>query len=421
MYFPRLLEQKVLALSRHFKVVLVLGARQVGKSTLLRHLFPSYKRFVFDPVQDLFQVRTDPDLFLKSIPTPMILDEVQYVPELLSAIKRWVDERPEPGQFILTGSQNFAMLKTIAESLAGRVGIVELSPMTFLEGQGRGHTVPWLEAWLKQDLSGLQDGAGLPNLSLHYMIWRGGYPGILNLPDSLIADHFNSYLQTYIERDVRTLSGVENLQLFYNFVRLKAALISQEVNHAQRGRELGIAMTTAQKWSSHLSHTYLWHEVSSYSGNTLKRITKKPKGYLNDTGLACHLMRISSHEALLGHPSLGALFETYCLNQIQAFAKSLNLQPHFYHWRSNGGAEVDLILERDGCLFPLEFKCKTALTKRDAQGIQAFRKTYQEQQRIAPGLVMYAGDYFIRLSEDVYALPWNWLLKDKGKEKEITD
>jgi predicted AAA+ superfamily ATPase len=192
---------------------------------------------------------------------------------------------------------------------------------------------------------------------------------------------------------------------------LQAALTAQEINNAQRGRELGVAMTTAQKWSSHLINTYLWHEVNSYSGNTVKRIAKKSKGYLNDTGLACHLMRISSSEALLGHPSLGALFETFCVNQIKTLANTFSTAPYLYHWRTNGGAEVDLILERDNQLFPIEFKCKTILTKRDTQGLQAFRKTYGDHQTIMPGLVVYAGDCFMALSESVYALPWHWVIR----------
>lgn len=408
MYCARLLEHKVLSLAKYFKVVLVLGARQVGKSTLLQHLFPEYKRFVFDPVQDVLQVRRDPDLFLKSVPAPMLLDEVQYVPELLSAIKRWVDNDPHFGQFILTGSQNFSVIKSISESLAGRVAVVELAPMTVTEQYAQ-CSQSWVCDWLYQDLESLKNGMIIPDLSIHHTIWRGGYPGTLSLPDSIIPDYFNSYLQTYVERDVRNLSGIENIQQFYNFVSLQAALSSQEINHAHRGRELGIAMTTAQKWAGHLTATYLWHEINAYSSNTLKRISKKSKGYLNDTGLACHLMRISSSQALLGHPQLGALFETFCTNEIRNAIASLSTKPNLYHWRTNGGAEVDLILELDNQLFPVEFKCKTFLNKRDIQGIEAFRKTYAEQKKIAPGLIVYAGDFFVPLSESTYAIPWNWI------------
>lgn len=408
MYRTRFLENKVLSLAKYFKVVLVLGARQVGKSTLLQHLFPEYKRFVFDPVQDSLQVRNDPDLFLKSVPTPMILDEVQYVPELLSAIKRWVDNDSNSGQFMLTGSQNFSVIKAISESLAGRAGILELAPMTIVEQYAQ-VSQSWIYHWLNQDLELLKNGASIPGLTIHHAIWRGGYPGTLNLPDTIMSDYFSSYLQTYVERDVRNLSEIENIQLFYNFVCLQAALTAQEVNHAQRGRELGITMTTAQKWSGHLAATYLWHEINAYSANTLKRISKKPKGYLNDTGLACHLMRISSSQALLGHPQLGALFETLCVNEIRNAIATLNTRPNLYHWRTAGGAEVDLILEIDNKLFPIEFKCKTALSKRDAQGMEAFRKTYEKHKHIAPGLIIYAGDYFMPLGETTYAIPWNWV------------
>ena len=361
-------------------------------------------------MQDQFDVRSDPDLFLKSTPTPLILDEVQYVPELLAAIKRWVDEKPQPGQFILTGSQNFSVLKNIAESLAGRVGILHLSGMTALEQYGQTSLNSWLSAWLAQDISALQKGQLIPDVSVHRAIWRGGYPGTINLPDDLMADYFSSYVQTYIERDIRSISEIHNLQLFYRFVSLQAALTSQEINHAQMGRELGIAMTTAQHWVGHLNNTYLWHEINNYSGNSIKRLIKKPKGYLADTGLACHLMRISSIEALLGHPNLGALFETLCVNEIMSMSNLLTTQPGFYHWRTSSGVEVDLILEIDGTLFPIEFKCRTSVGKRDAKGIDAFRETYEGTCKIAPGLVIYAGDYFMKISETTYALPWNWVV-----------
>ena len=410
-YHSRLVENRLQEVFQYFKVILLLGARQVGKSTLLQRLYPNYPYYVFDPVQDLFQVRSDPDLFLKSLQLPVILDEVQYVPELLPSIKRFVDQKQEKGQFLLTGSQNFAVKKNIKESLAGRVGILNLWGMTILEQYDQSKSLPWLRAWIEQDIDRLKNGKIIQNVDVHRAIWRGGFPGTIDFPEHMMADYFNSYLQTYIERDIRSLSDIDDLQLFSRFVQLRAALTAQEINHSKVSKELGVAMMTGQKWLGHLQNTYLWHEIPSFSRNAAKRITRRAKGYFADTGLACYLMRITSKETLLGHPQRGALFETLGVNDIVGMASVMREQPAFHHWRTNGGAEVDLILEINGTLFPIEFKCATSVSKNDLRGINAFSKDYGHIEKIAPGLVIYAGEYFRQISETAYALPWNWVCK----------
>lgn len=405
-YRSRHIESKLLEHGRHFKVVLVTGARQVGKSTLLGHLFPKLKTFVFDPVQDLYGVRQDPDLFLENFPPPLILDEVQYVPELLPALKRKVDTLDSPGRYYLTGSQNLTMLRSVSESMAGRVGILHLEGMTAAELFDHPDAL-WVRTFLEapeeiiSNIRGLLEVPPLPEL-----LWRGSLPGCIDLPDSIIADYYRSYIQTYVERDVRIVEDIRELAGFSRFLGLSAALTGQEINASQLGREIGITPATARRWLDLLLTTFQWLELLPYHGNTIKRVSGKRKGYWRDTGLACFLQRISSPDSLAVNPLFGAIFETLVVNSIFRQAQLLPTPPQLYHWRTAGGAEVDLIMELDGRLYPVEIKGKARLSGHDASGLRAFRQTYG-QSLVGPGLVVYAGRECYRLDHDTIALPWN--------------
>jgi uncharacterized protein len=184
-----------------------------------------------------------------------------------------------------------------------------------------------------------------------------------------------------------------------------------KVNYTHLGREIGIARDTATHWLNALKYTYQWHEIMPYHGNTIKRITKKPKGYLHDTGIACYLQRISSPEALAAHPQLGALFENFISMNLIKVANTIATPPIAYHWRTNAGAEVDLILERDGNLYPIEINCKGQLTKRDCSGLKAFYETYPKH-KIMPGVIIYAGNECYQLEENIFAIPWHAVFKE---------
>ena len=405
MYLHRHMEERIAHLGSRFKSVLVLGARQVGKTTLLRHLLQKAQYFVFDPVQDLYDARQDPDMFLKSYNPPLILDEVQYVPEVLSAIKRFVDESNQVGQYYLTGSQNFAALRQISESLAGRVAIVELDPLTIYEEQQLSSHQSWLKCYLQNPELLLSSDLKLLDKDLLTSIWQGGFPGTLGFSEPDFYDFFRSYLQTYVERDVRTLTNVRDLNQFSRFISLQSALTAQEMNSAYLGREVGIAPQTAQEWIHILENSYQWITIPPFSGNLIKRSANKPKGYFSDTGFACHLVRINSREGLLGHPFFGHIFETFCVNQILRTLKTYGKAFNAYHWRSSGGAEVDLILELDGVLYPIEFKAKTNPNRRDARGLAQFMKDYAHL-KIAHGIVVHGGDKAYKLHENIIAVPW---------------
>jgi len=366
---------------------------------------------VFDPVQDLHGARSDPDLFLDSFPPPLILDEVQYAPELLPALKRRVDRLDERGRYLLTGSQNLAVLETVAESLAGRVGILPLQAMTRAELGDEGHARGWLADYLDDPASLLDLYRGPPSADppaerLTRTLWRGGLPGLLDAPDSIVPDWFRSYVETYVQRDVRTMEDVRELATFDRFLGLSAALTSQELNASQLGRDVGISPSTARRWMDLLVHTYQWTELPAYQGSAIKRLTGKRKGYLADTGLACHLQRVSSPEALAVSPFLGPAFESWVVGEVRRQFVQVAVPPRPWHWRTAGGAEVDLVLERDGRLYPIEVKCKTVLTGHDTRSLRAFAATYPDT-RVAPGLIVYAGTECYRVNQRTLALPWN--------------
>ena len=392
-----------------FKVIFLVGARQVGKSSLLAHLFPQLKVFVFDPVQDIYNVRKNPDLFLRDFGSPLILDEIQFVPEILPSIKRFVDISDKKGQYFLTGSQQLSILKTVAESLAGRVVIIPIGPMTPHEMYDEFDSEKnWFLRYLKdQDSFFKYSQEKIANIpSRLEAMWRGGMPGTLELPQNGIPLYFSSYTQTYVERDIRLLENIEDLATFGSFLSLLSALTSQEINYSQLGREVGISPKTAQRWLQLLTYTYQWSELKAFQMNAIKRLTLKPKGIISDTGLACYLQRISSPDALAASPLQGAIFESYCFNMIKGFCGALPLMPNFYHWRSLAGAEVDIIVELDGKFYPIEVKSATNISKHDVKGILAFKNTYPHLN-IAQGIVMYAGDVCYRITEDIIAVPWD--------------
>lgn len=409
-YLHRHIEQQILESAKHFKAILLLGARQTGKSTLLAHLFPDIKAFVFDPLQDIYRARQDPDLFLESFPAPLVLDEVQYVPELLSALKRKMDQNESKGQYFLTGSQNFNVLRNVAESMAGRVAIFHLEHLSPHEVLGRGQESGWLSAYLKDPDSFHQNRDTLPStfFSLLEFLFRGTFPATIELPSSQIPRYMSSYLQTYVDRDVRSMENIQNLTDFNRFLGISASLTAQEINTSQLGREIGVSPQTARRWLDLLSYTYQWFELYPYHGNTIKRLSGKKKGYFKDTGFACYLQAIDSYESLARSPKLGSMFETWAINYMVQQSAAMDVPPKMYHWRTSAGAEVDLILERNGRLYPIEIKCKTHLSGSDLSGLKAFRATYPHQE-IMTGLVFYAGSEVYKLDEHTLAIPWNIL------------
>lgn len=407
-YINRLISNRLKKLFEHFPCLVLIGARQVGKSTLLKHLFPDVPCIVFDPIHDVQNARQDPELFLSNNPPPLILDEVQFAPELIPVLKRRIDQNREPSQYILTGSQQWGVLRNVSESLAGRAILMHLEGFSLGEIAKKQPQRSWLqrmlddqEAFLKQR----HDRLKLDN-TLSQQLWKGFLPETNFLDLSLIADYQFSYQSTYIEKDVRLLGNISDLQLFSRFVKLSAALAAQEVNYSQFAKNIGITAQTAKRWVDLLIQTFEWFEVPAFSNNAVKRVSSKSKGYFADTGQICFSQMISSPKAILSHPLWGFIFENAVVSDLRKQSLLIETPPQFYHWRTHSGAEVDLILERDGMLYPIEIKAKSRPTKKDASGLQQFRK-YHMHLHVAKGIILAPAEESYAVTKDDYVIPWD--------------
>jgi predicted AAA+ superfamily ATPase len=407
-YIPRLISARVKKLFNTFPSLVLTGARQVGKTTLLKNLFPDIPCVVFDPVHDVQNARQDPELFLKNHHPPIILDEIQYAPELVPVVKRHIDKNRIAGQYILTGSQQWGVLNIVAESLAGRAAIVNLDGFSFSEMAKQQPEKLWLERWLLDPESFLtkkQKRLDLP-YTLYELLWRGCLPETFFLDKDVIPDYHYSYQKTYIEKDIRLLADLSDLQLFGRFVKLVAALVAKEVNYSEIGRDIDVSPQTARRWLALLSQVFEWFEIPAFSNNSVKKVSLKPKGYFSDCGQICFSQMISSKDAIASHPLIGSLFENIIVAEIKKQCSIMSSPPHMYHWREHQGAEVDLLLERDGKFFPIEIKSSTKPSKSDIKGIKAFREKHAHLN-VQKGLVIAPVDDVYGLSNNDIVIPFD--------------
>jgi hypothetical protein len=407
-YKKRLIEERILELFQYYPVVAVLGARQVGKTTLIENLYKDQiKTIVFDPVIDLYNARNDPDFFLQNLSCPVFFDEIQYAPEILNSIKRKVDSLKKNGLYLLSGSQQLSVLKNISESLAGRVAIINLLPMNRQE-KTSSMNQSFIMSWLNLKRPDIDQDSSYNAIPVFPHIFRGGYPKLIDFPDHLISGYFESYLQTYIERDVRRVSNIGSLQTFGNFIGLLSAKTACEINYNELGRELGVERKTALSWGEIAQATFQWFSIPPFSRNPIKKIAGKSKGYFSDTGFICYLQRISVPEVIAAHPLKGQLFETYVVLELLKSIQAMAIKPNFYHFRTYSGAEVDLILELNGMLFPIEIKAKSNPSKKDIKGFQSLKKCFP-QENYYLNLLICSIEKPQMISEDVYAIPW-WMI-----------
>lgn len=366
MIIPRLAAGTVQRLAKGFPVVAITGPRQSGKTTLTRQLFPA-KPYVSleNPEQRQFATE-DPKRFLAQFADGAVIDEVQRVPSLLSWLQGLVDERQRMGDFVLTGSQQFDLVRHITQSLAGRVGRVELLPLQGLE--------------LQQ--------AGLLGGDLDTLMVTGHYPALYSR-DLLPQDWFSNYVATYVERDVRQLLQIKDLQLFQRFLRLAAARSGQLLNLSSLGADVGISAVTAREWIGVLEASYLVMRLPPYFENFGKRLVKTPKLYFLDTGLMCWLLGIHSAAILSTHPLRGQVFETMVV--VEAYKSALNKgqQASLYFWRDSAGQEIDLLAQRDGVFESYEIKSGSTFSPDWFKQLTKFEKLNPNAVR---STVIYGGD-----------------------------
>lgn len=359
MYITRHMEKPVMELNEQYPVLLLTGPRQVGKTTMLEHLIEvegkGRKKVSLDDLTLRELAKTDPKMFFQLYQPPLLIDEVQYAPELFPYIKIMVDERHQPGDFWLTGSQLFKMMEGVQESLAGRVALLHLSPLSQSEIMKRPPEPPFsLELPL---LSKRQNGRQMLNTpEVFQHIHQGGMPALVTGTYSNASIFYSSYIDTYMERDVRRLSNDIDSLKFLRFLRSVAARTSQQVNYKGIADDAEIDQTTAKNWLHVLEALGIIFLLEPYSNNVLKRTVSTPKLYFYDSGIVCYLTRWSSPETAMEGAMSGALLENYTVAEIIKTYQNAGQEPFLYYYRDKDAREIDLILEQDGKLFPIEIK-----------------------------------------------------------------
>ena len=359
MYIQRHMERIVAELAQQYPAIMVVGPRQVGKTTMLEHLMAEEgrgrKKVTLDDLSERELAKTDPKMFFQLHKPPLLIDEVQYAPELFPYIKMMVDERQQPGDFWMTGSQLFKMMEGVQESLAGRVALLHLSPLSQSEILGLEENVPF-----QVDLDVLARRQELVSPcdtpAMFQRIYRGGMPALVTGKYDSANIFYSSYIDTYMERDVRRLSsGIDSLK-FLRFLRASAARTGQQVNYKGIADDAEIDQVTAKSWLHILEALGIVFLLQPYSNNVLKRTVSTPKLYFYDTGLVCYLTRWTSSETLMDGAMNGALLENYAVAEVVKSYQNAGQEPFLYYYRDADAKEIDLLLERDGKLFPVEIK-----------------------------------------------------------------
>lgn len=407
MYIKRTLETFFRQANEQFPVLLVTGPRQVGKTTFLRTLSQKDRTYVTldDPVIAAF-ARAEPKLFMDRFPPPILIDEIQYAPELLPLIKIHVDQNRLPGQFWLTGSQQFYLMKGVLESLAGRIEIVHLQGLSLSEHsfqasnntpfipepailKGRAHTIRPID--LKE---------------LYAIIWRGSFPTVA-LNTAIEPNLFyGSYVQTYLQRDVRDLARVGDERVFLNFLRALAARTGQLLNISDLARDCSISPPTAKQWLSVLQTSGIVYLLEPYFNNLTKRLLKSPKVYVLDTGLCCYLTQWSSPETLEAGAMAGAILETFVIANILKSFWYVGKQAPVYYYRDKDTKEIDLLIVQDQTVYPIEIK-KTATASKDA--IRHFSVLEHLNLKIGHGSLICLINTYLPITQYVDAIPVTYI------------
>ncbi len=383
MYLHRKLEKPLKEALSQFPVVLITGPRQAGKSTLLQHSLKDYNYVTFDDILVRNLAESDPTLFLKTYKPPVILDEIQYVPSLLSHIKKIIDaDRRNYGQYVLTGSQIFPLMKGVSESLAGRIAIFQLYPLSWNE-------IPHAELY--------------DEIKLAEQMRKGFYPEFQVQPQLNPKFWHSAYLSTYIERDLRTMRNIHDLGQFQRYLVLLAARAGQILNLNEIGKECGISQTTAKDWLMLLQATSIIYLLEPFSRNVTKRVVKSSKLFFVDTGLLCYLLRIESDEQLIHSPFAGHLFENMVVMEtVKRYAEKGERAP-CYFYRTSGGLEVDLIIDHGDHFDAYEIKFTSTPTPARIQPLMEFKTEFP----VKKAAVLNLRRETLPFSKEISAMHWS--------------
>ncbi len=399
--YKRTLHDTIIRTSQTFPALILTGPRQVGKTTLLEMCAEENRGYVtLDDYDARYLAKTDPSLFLETHPFPLIIDEIQYAPELLSHIKIMIDRHKKNGMYWLTGSQKFTLMHQVSDSLAGRIGILELNGFSQSELDNQSHTskpfLPTLDLLKKSLLPSIKS---LDNL--YHRIWIGSFPKLYDesTPDRDLF--YKSYIQTYIQRDVKDLLRIADESVFYRFISLLATRTAQILNLADVARDSGIDAKTAKAWLSILEASGLVHILQPYHNNLSKRLVKTPKFYFLDTGLCSYLTRWPTPESLEQGIMSGAMLETYLVSEILKSYWYSGKETFIYYYRDLEQREIDLIIDEGGTVYPIEFKKSATPSLTNTKNFLALHQT---KLNVGLGAIICLTQNPIALSRDVIAL-----------------
>lgn len=406
-YIKRHAEATVNTLSKMFGAILVAGPRQVGKTTMLQRITEGMNSATLDDMIVRATAQEQSGTFFKDNPPPVFIDEIQKAPELFSRIKMYIDREHKKGQFFMCGSQQFQMMKGVSESLSGRIGLVTLLGFSLRERYGVSNDTPFLptDAYFDERKKQL---ANIPYEDVWSMIHRGSMPELCENPDFDWQMFYGAYVRTYIERDVRDLSEIGDTVKFSRFMIAAAASTGQLVNLTSMARDVGISQPTAERWLSILVASNIVYLLKPYSNNITKRAVKTPKLYFLDTGLAAYLTRWNTPEVLKNGAMAGAFFESFVISEIiKSYYNKGIVEPPLYFYRDKDMNEIDLVIEENGTLYPLEMKKHADPQKKDMDAFDLL-DTIPGIKR-GPGGVICLYDRLITLKGNDRVIPINYL------------
>ncbi len=406
MIIKRTLSNHILEASKAFYVVLLTGPRQVGKTTLLQNLQKNDRSYVsLDDIDTRIAAKEDPAAFIDRLKLPVLIDEAQYAPEIFPYIKMVVDKAKRPGLFWLTGSQDFAMMKNISESLAGRVAILDLQGISLAEEEQRHQTPPFITKL--EVLKERQNIANVISLSdIYQKIWRGSYPHVVTNNGEIWQRFYESYITTYLERDVRDYLNVDNLMAFRKFIRVAAARTGQMLNYRDISKDVGISEPTVKSWFNVLQATGLIKVIQPYFNNITKRMIKTPKFYFMDTGLCCFLGGWLNPDVLERGAMSGSLLETYVVSEIIKSYIHNGLSPRIFYYADKEKREVDLLIEDSGIIYPIEIKKSSSIRNMNFKGFDFLKNL---KIPIGHGAVICFSNSLLPIKENIDAVPVGYL------------
>ncbi|WP_419843430.1 ATP-binding protein [Actinobacillus pleuropneumoniae] len=400
--YSRQMKPLIEALIKQFPAVLVTGPRQVGKSTLLQHISEDYQYVTFDDPMLLSMTKNDPSLFMLNYSGKLILDEVQYVPELFSSLKLAMDKQKTSGLYLLSGSQAFHLMQNVTESLAGRVAVLKLQGFSLREIQQLDFSLPFIP---NQDYLSAREKVAQSIENIWTIIHQGYMPRLYE-QETNWEIYYASYVSTYIERDVRSLTNVSSITDFTRFMVAIAARSGELLNYSNVAQEVSVSVDTIKRWTAILETSGIIYLLKPYSNNHLKRAIKTPKVYMLDTGLMAWLTKWLTPETISQGAKSGQFFETFVVSEIIKSFYNKGIEPPIYFYRDTNQKEIDLLIEYDRTLYPVEIKTSASPDKKMVKSFGILKDNLPESEiKIGTGVIINQYPQRLWLAEDLIALP----------------